>query len=77
MPNGKPGDHPYTDIVTHGLEVFTEEVDALVRELARHPRLDDVDRELRELLYATQAPAAVRDDAALLRRLRALRARLD
>ena len=35
MPNGKPGDHPYTDIVTHGANRFGEPLDSLVRELAR------------------------------------------
>ena len=34
MPNGKPGDHPYTDIVLHGCRVYSERVDALVREVA-------------------------------------------
>ena len=31
--NGKRGDHPVTDIVIHGLSVFTPEIDAKVREL--------------------------------------------
>jgi hypothetical protein len=31
--NGKEGDHPVTDIVIHGLSVFTPEIDAKVREL--------------------------------------------
>jgi hypothetical protein len=35
MPNGKPGDHPLTDIVVHGLSVFSPEIDELVRRLAR------------------------------------------
>ncbi len=33
MPNGKPGDHPLTDIVVHNHEVFGAPVDDLVREL--------------------------------------------
>jgi len=33
MPNGKPGDHPLTDIVVHNHEVFGSPVDDLVREL--------------------------------------------
>ena len=33
MPNGKPGDHPYTDIVVHGLDVFGKEIDSTVRRL--------------------------------------------
>jgi hypothetical protein len=33
MPNGKIGDHPYTDIVLHGRRVYSERADALVREI--------------------------------------------
>ena len=34
MPNGRPGDHPYTDIVTHKIETFSRRADDLIRELA-------------------------------------------
>ena len=34
MPNGKPGDHPYTDIVIHGRDVYSKTAAALVREIA-------------------------------------------
>ena len=34
MPNGKPGDHPYTDIVTHGRNVYSPKAASLVREIA-------------------------------------------
>jgi hypothetical protein len=34
MPNGKVGDHPYTDIVIHGREVYSAKADALIREVA-------------------------------------------
>jgi hypothetical protein len=33
MPNGKIGDHPYTDIVLHGRRVYSEAADALVLEI--------------------------------------------
>jgi hypothetical protein len=33
MPNGKPGDHPLTDILIHKIEVFAPHVDALIREI--------------------------------------------
>lgn len=33
MPNGKPGDHPLTDVLVHGLEVFGPRADALIREI--------------------------------------------
>ncbi len=35
MPNGKPGDHPINDIVDHGLEVFTPEIDELILEISK------------------------------------------
>ncbi len=34
MPNGKPGDHPYTDIVVHRKRVYSEAADDLVRRIA-------------------------------------------
>jgi hypothetical protein len=34
MPNGKPLDHAYTDIVVHRMDVFGEEIDSTVRRLA-------------------------------------------
>ena len=35
MPNGKPGDHPITDIMVHGLRVYSPEVDDLVRRIVQ------------------------------------------
>jgi hypothetical protein len=35
MANGKPGDHPLTDILGHGLEVYSPLAANLVREIAR------------------------------------------
>ena len=33
MPNGKPRDHPVTDVVVYGMPVFSPEVDELIREI--------------------------------------------
>ena len=33
MPNGKPGDHPLTDILVHHIIVFSPTVDHLIREI--------------------------------------------
>jgi len=44
MPNGKPGDHPLTDIFVHGLEVYGPEADDLIRkigELSSETELDE------------------------------------
>jgi len=51
MPNGKPGDHPYTDVVTHGRDVYSHRVANLIREIAK---LSDekTRRELADLLYS-------------------------
>jgi hypothetical protein len=35
MANGKPGDHPLTDILIHGMEVFGPAADALIREICQ------------------------------------------
>jgi hypothetical protein len=45
MPNGKIGDHPYTDIVIHGRSVYSDKADTLIREI---DALSD-DRTRREL----------------------------
>lgn len=34
MPNGKPGDHPYTDIVVHKRDVYSKRAADMVREIA-------------------------------------------
>ena len=34
MPNGKPGDHPWTDILIHQRPVYSPTADQLVRDIA-------------------------------------------
>jgi len=51
MPNGKPGDHPYTDIVTHGRDVYSSRAASLIRELAKLSD-DKARRKLADLLYS-------------------------
>ena len=34
MANGKPGDHPLTDLLAHRLEVYGQEADDLIRKIA-------------------------------------------
>ena len=50
MANGKPGDHPYTDIVVHGLTVCDQETTQLVQEITRHGD-GRVDVAVRNLLW--------------------------
>jgi hypothetical protein len=35
MPN-EPGDHPLTDLMIHGISVYSPEADALIRDIARY-----------------------------------------
>ncbi len=41
MPNGKPGDNPYTDVVLHGMTVFGPVIDGLIRRVAETGGADD------------------------------------
>jgi hypothetical protein len=34
MPNGKPGDHPLTDLFVHKAEVYGPEADELIRKIS-------------------------------------------
>jgi hypothetical protein len=50
MPNGKPGDHPFTDIIYYRRPVYSPDIDDLVRELAK---LSDTrgQQELADMLF--------------------------
>ena len=50
MPNGKPYDHPFTDILIHGRRVYSETADTLVREIAAIASREEQDR-LAEMLF--------------------------
>ena len=51
MPNGKPGDHPLTDILHYGANVFGPDIDGLVRDLASAPGFGRVRERLAGLLW--------------------------
>jgi hypothetical protein len=84
--NGKPGDHPVTDIVTWNRQVYGPELDGLVREvfrlLGKNPPRDEKGRPrdplnqnpILELLFAAETEPARRPD--LERELLALRREL-
>ena len=81
MPNGKPGDHPYTDIVVHGSSSeFGEEISALVREMARHPGFAAVREEVVDILESVAfRPQSDKSDAVMketMKRLVAVKAKL-
>ena len=80
MPNGRPGDHPYTDIVVHGdSSRFGAEVSDLIRDMATRPGYAAVREEVVALLEDIDIYPRPNDWdavlAALLARLRALAAR--
>jgi hypothetical protein len=70
MPNGRGGDHPYSDIVSHGMKKFGEPLDGLVRELARTGgcpeelanQLFEAEEALRQLLRVEHAIRKVLDE---------------
>lgn len=75
MPNGKPGDHPYTDIVLHGRRAYSATADALVREIATLAD-ERTRRELARTLFERYNEWAEPDLAGLERELTELRDRL-
>jgi hypothetical protein len=77
MPNDKPGDHPLSDILSHGLPTYGPEIDELIREVDALEGPNGTalaDPEIQEILLKAET------DSALLERLRArlvqIRARL-
>ena len=74
MPNGKPGDHPVTDILDYGLKVYGEPLDGLVKEVADLARTRAFD-DLTQLLFDAQDSPAIRPE--LGRRLEQLRDQLE
>ena len=50
MPNGKPGDHPLTDIIVHRIPSISPEVDALIWDIHRFGGDKELDRIFRHNL---------------------------
>lgn len=65
MPNGRPGDHPVTDIV-QGRAVFGDEADGLIREVVAMGGNDELCRER----WIWSPPPLADEHVARLRRLR-------
>jgi hypothetical protein len=72
MPNGAPGDHPITDILIHGLDVYAPDVDALVREIVDLGGRDRIEK----LLFTQYSPYCSPDVPKLRGVLTELRDRL-
>lgn len=75
MPNGTPGDGPYTDIAVHGIDVYSSHVSALVREIACLAD-DRTRRVILEGLFSKYNPMLNPNIPALERELTQLRDRL-
>ncbi len=75
MPNGKPGDHPLTDILNHELEVYSAHADKLVREIGNLAD-ENTRRELGDRLYQEYNPYGSPDIQKLEHELAELRSRL-
>lgn len=73
MPNGKPGDHPLTDVL-HGSRVYSECADALVREI--HAAADERGRAELVRFLEKHDPWSRPDIAQLERALVEMRARI-
>ena len=77
MPNGKPGDHPLTDILIHRIPVFRPRADALVREIVELGGTHQLKADFNLLELDPRFPADQPVDLALLEtQLTALRDRL-
>ena len=75
MPNGKPGDHPYTDIIFNKIDLYSSAVASLVREIAAMAD-DKTQRALADLLNDKFNPYFSPDVTSLERHLTALRDKL-
>ena len=51
MPNGKPGDHPLTDILNHGSSEYGDPVDATVKAMAEMDGFASIREEVSSTLY--------------------------
>jgi hypothetical protein len=76
MPNGKPGDHPLTDIVIHGRRVYSDVADHLVRAIVKLASREERDR-LADLLFQEYNDFGNPNDAELELRLTAMLAELE
>ena len=72
MANGRRGDHPLTDIILHGLRVYSERADRLIREIVHVGGREEIADMLRLRYNPFQNP----DVAQLERALTVIRDRL-
>ena len=52
MPNGRPGDHPLTDILNHDMpSTFPPDIVEEIKRMAGHPRFAQVSDRVSEILW--------------------------
>lgn len=76
MPNGKPGDHPLTDILIHGFPVFGPELDDLIREIDDLGGSETLAKEINLIDFDPRLGPEALDPGDLRRRLITIRDRL-
>ena len=66
MANGRPGDHPFTDILHHGSSEFGDPVDSIVKEMSIHPLFFKVRDNVADLLWEKSPVGRQAEKEALL-----------
>ena len=61
--NGKPGDHPLTDLLAHKLEVYGQETDDLIRKIAALCSPRELDEWWQREISWSKDPVMVRSKA--------------
>jgi hypothetical protein len=74
MPNGKHGDHPFTDILNHGSSEFGDPVDSFVKELSKRPGFHEVSGEVADILWQNSPMGAERPEESKAKALELLEA---
>lgn len=78
MPNGRPGDHPYTDIVVHKMDFFGGDIDQMIRDIAGHRNSKTVRERLEKLVWENRMEPGdgKTDRKAMITELEAMKAEL-
>jgi len=66
MANGRPGDHPFTDILHYGSSEFGEPIDSIVKEMSKHPLFFKVSDDVADLLWEKSPFGRQNEKATLL-----------
>lgn len=67
MPNGKPGDHPFTDILHVGHSEYGEPVDGFVQRLATLPGFERVRSRVASILWDNSPIGRMEQRASLVK----------